>query len=459
MGQPLGTGPAGLAHRVLGHEPALPGPGFDIHGGGRDLIFPHHENEIAQAEGALHEPFVRFWMHNGMLNLRDEKMSKSVGNIFLLREALKQYRPEVLIMYFVSSHYRSPMEFSGDLLDEAGQQVERLRNVFRALGRRPARRGTQAPRRRWRRWSPPGRDDIRLQSQVSARRRGFDDALADDLNTAAALGEVFALVREVNSAARPGDQSRSRRPREIRLALAAMVHVLGLDAVSRADAADPGRRGRHGRGRRQAPAAARDFAEADRLRDAILERGYEVRDAAEGYQARARLSAASAAAPAAETSMARRDRRRSVARLPTPPRAGAARRPPADAPPAMAAGPGPGSGTRSTAGQPGPRPTVAGRPPEREVIYGRNPVREALRGRRRVFQVWLAPEARRRRRRRGPGRGGRPRAALTRRRCVSPPRRRSLERVGPAAPTIRASSPKSTPSRTSTPSTCWHEPT
>ena len=109
------------------------GPGFDIHGGGRDLIFPHHENEVAQAEGALGGEFVRFWVHNGMLNTREEKMSKSVGNIFLLREALKEYRPEVLICYFVGSHYRSPMEFSSELLDEAGHQVERLRNLFRSL--------------------------------------------------------------------------------------------------------------------------------------------------------------------------------------------------------------------------------------------------------------------------------------------------------------------------------------
>ena len=84
------------------------GPGFDIHGGGRDLIFPHHENEIAQAEGALEQPFVRFWMHNGMLNLREEKMSKSVGNILTLRDVLDEHRPEALITAFLGSHYRSP---------------------------------------------------------------------------------------------------------------------------------------------------------------------------------------------------------------------------------------------------------------------------------------------------------------------------------------------------------------
>ncbi|OFV83784.1 MAG: cysteine--tRNA ligase, partial [Acidobacteria bacterium RBG_16_64_8] len=109
------------------------GAGFDIHGGGRDLIFPHHENEIAQAEGALGQPFVRFWMHNGMLNLTEVKMSKSLGNILTLRDVLDKYRPEALIAAFLGSHYRSPLEFSAELLAETEQQVDRLRNVFREL--------------------------------------------------------------------------------------------------------------------------------------------------------------------------------------------------------------------------------------------------------------------------------------------------------------------------------------
>ena len=161
MGQPLGTRATRLAHRVLGHEPEVPGEGFDIHGGGRDLIFPHHENEIAQAEGAMAggeassgaatggataaspaapaaEPFVRFWMHNGMLNLRSEKMSKSLGNILTLRHILDEHRPEALITAFLGSHYRSPLEFSSELLEETEQQVDRLRNVFRELADRAA---------------------------------------------------------------------------------------------------------------------------------------------------------------------------------------------------------------------------------------------------------------------------------------------------------------------------------
>ncbi len=245
-------------------------PGFDIHGGGRDLIFPHHENEVAQAEGALHRPFVRFWVHNGMLNLREEKMSKSVGNIFLLREALKEYRPEVLIMYFVGSHYRSPMEFSSELLAEAGQQVERLKNVFRRLEGYADRD------------LPAGTRDAALLDEAAARRQAFQDALEDDLNTAAALGEVFALVREVNTALSEEAVS-SAVARDVRDQLAALVHILGLDAVTAAEEAVPEDVLQMAAQRRERR-AARDYAGADELRDAILARGFVVRDTPDGFQ-------------------------------------------------------------------------------------------------------------------------------------------------------------------------------
>ncbi len=129
------------------------GSGFDIHGGGRDLIFPHHENEIAQAEGAG-ESFARFWMHNGMLNLSQEKMSKSVGNIRTLRTILDAHRPEALIAAFLGSHYRSPLEFSEELLTETEQQVDRLRNVFRELADRAAAQRTGRRRQPTGRTSP-----------------------------------------------------------------------------------------------------------------------------------------------------------------------------------------------------------------------------------------------------------------------------------------------------------------
>ncbi|MHB1343994.1 MAG: cysteine--tRNA ligase [Thermoleophilia bacterium] len=261
------------------------GQGFDIHGGGRDLIFPHHENEIAQAEGALGGTFVRFWVHNGMLNTLDEKMSKSVGNIFLLREALKEYRPEVLIAFFVGSHYRSPMDFSRDLLDEAGQQVERLRNLFRSLedyitsGVVPAGGGSVAADESA---QLPASADAALIAAAEGRRTAFDAALADDLNTAGAMGELFALSREVNTALAAGSLS-AIGASAVRARVGAMVHILGLEAAAHIGEEIPPDVLEMA-AQRMACRAARDFAEADRLRDAIAARGYEVRDSSEGFK-------------------------------------------------------------------------------------------------------------------------------------------------------------------------------
>jgi len=255
------------------------GAGFDIHGGGRDLIFPHHENEIAQAEGAG-EAFARFWMHNGMLNLSQEKMSKSVGNILTLRHILDRHRPEALVTAFLGSHYRSPLEFSEDLLEETEQQVDRLRNVFAALADRAAAApglpaaGEAAP--------ALTAADRALLEKVAARQQAFDDALADDLNTAAALAEVFGLAREANAALAAGDLSRAGAA-EARAQMAGMVRILGLDAVSGSEDAIPPEIVAMAEERRAAR-AARDFARADALRAAITERGFEVRDAPDGFK-------------------------------------------------------------------------------------------------------------------------------------------------------------------------------
>ena len=157
---------------------------------------------------------MRFWMHNGMLNLSDEKMSKSLGNILTLREILDEHRPEALIAVFLASHYRSPMEFSADLLEESraagGPAAERLRRTGR-----PGRRG----RRRWAAppWAPAPSDGRRprrrapasaLLERLARARQAFADALADDLNTAAALAEVFGLAREANAALAAGELTR-----------------------------------------------------------------------------------------------------------------------------------------------------------------------------------------------------------------------------------------------------------
>ena len=111
------------------------GQPFDIHGGGRDLIFPHHENEIAQSEGALGRPLARFWLHNGFLNINQEKMSKSLGNFFTIREILEEFDAAALRHYFLSSHYRSPMDFSKEGLNEAARATDRIYETFERLDR------------------------------------------------------------------------------------------------------------------------------------------------------------------------------------------------------------------------------------------------------------------------------------------------------------------------------------
>ena len=250
------------------------GAGFDIHGGGRDLIFPHHENEIAQAEGALDEPFVRFWMHNGMLNLTETKMSKSLGNMLTLREILDRHKPEVLVAAFLGSHYRSPLEFSGDLLAESEIQVERLRNVFRRLSEAGVASDASG-----------GKGQVKgagLLEKVAARRRAFADALADDLNTAAALAEVFGLAREVNAALAGGWLSKETAER-VRQEYKEMVHILGLDATAEAEEETPADIAEMAE-ERQSSRAAGDYARADALRSALTERGYEVRDIPGGYK-------------------------------------------------------------------------------------------------------------------------------------------------------------------------------
>ena len=193
---------------------------------------------------------------------------------------LDRHRPEALVTAFLGSHYRSPLEFSEDLLEETEQQVDRLRNVFAALADRAAAApglpaaGEAAP--------ALTAADRALLEKVAARQQAFDDALADDLNTAAALAEVFGLAREANAALAAGDLSRAGAA-EARAQMAGMVRILGLDAVSGSEDAIPPEIVAMAEERRAAR-AARDFARADALRAAITERGFEVRDAPDGFK-------------------------------------------------------------------------------------------------------------------------------------------------------------------------------
>ncbi len=167
-----------MSLRYLGEQ-------IDIHGGGRDLIFPHHENEIAQSECfSTQRPFVRYWLHNGLLQLGGEKMSKSVGNLVTLREVLDTYDPDAFRYFVLSSHYRRPLTYTEDSLDSAARGLERLRSAMR-----PARVDYDS-----------ARDVSGLIAQLETTRRQFTEAMDDDFNTAQALAAIFDLVKAVNQA-------------------------------------------------------------------------------------------------------------------------------------------------------------------------------------------------------------------------------------------------------------------
>jgi len=230
-------------------EQAL-GVGFDIHGGGSDLLFPHHENEAAQTRCARGEELARIWMHNGMIQLTGEKMAKSAGNIALLHEVVERYGSDVVVMYLISGHYRQPLAFSEAVLEQARSNVLRIREAGRKLSPGPS----------------PG--------DLNELYERFFDALARDFNTAEALGHLNEWIREATSPSfeAAGDAQ-----------LRDMLDVLGLGGLLAPIAQAPVGVRQLAAQREQAR-AARDFAAADRLRDEIVALGWEVRDVAGGFE-------------------------------------------------------------------------------------------------------------------------------------------------------------------------------
>jgi len=161
----------------------------DIHTGGADLIFPHHENEIAQSEGATNKTFVKYWMHFGFLNVNDEKMSKSLGNFWLLRDALKHYRPEVLRLLFLQKHYASPLNFSEEALNDVQSAHKRIEGIFERLEKAIQTGATS---------KDPNADAERFAKELERLENDIVDAMNDDFNTAAALGKIFEVFHGVS---------------------------------------------------------------------------------------------------------------------------------------------------------------------------------------------------------------------------------------------------------------------
>jgi cysteinyl-tRNA synthetase len=233
-----------MAEQILGVD-------FEVHGGGADLIFPHHENEIAQTEAARATPLARLWMHNGMVRFDDEKMSKSTGNIRSLGAVLDDYGRDALLMYFVRGHYRQPIEFSAEALEDAGRAVDRVREHCRRLA-------GAAP--------PDG---------LEAVADRFFDALRDDFDTPAALAALFDWIKEGNRRLDAGERVGAGAP------FTEMLYCLGLETLLEADDAPPPEALRL-LDERERARARRDYEEADRKRDELGALGFQVRDTPDG---------------------------------------------------------------------------------------------------------------------------------------------------------------------------------
>ena len=256
---PYGPGRPGWHIECSAMSCALLGEHFDIHGGGLDLQFPHHENEIAQSEGASGKPYVNYWMHNGFLNVDNQKMSKSLGNFFTIRDVLERYDGETIRFLMLRTHYRSPFNFSDAHLDDARSALKRLYTALDTL-------------------ELPDEQDIDWSNAAAAK---FRDAMNEDFNTPAALAVMFDLAGEVN------------RSRSIQAAL--LLKQLGstlglLQQAPRDYLQDGGRDADAGLAhivqdaieRRAAAKAARDFSLADQIRKELLSQGVVLQDSPQG---------------------------------------------------------------------------------------------------------------------------------------------------------------------------------
>jgi cysteinyl-tRNA synthetase len=254
---PWGNGRPGWHIECSAMSTCCLGNHFDIHGGGMDLQFPHHENEIAQSEGATGEKFVNLWMHNGFVRINEEKMSKSLGNFFTVREVLKQYRPEIIRFFILSSHYRSPLNYSDEQLNEAHVALTRLYTALRGV------------------------EIVKSEIHADFKDR-FEEAMNDDFNTPVALSVLFDCARELNKAKTDVSQAQS-----LAYTLHSLASILGIlqddaeEFLKGGEVANSGLSNEEIELQIQArldAKTAKNWAEADRIRESLKQVGVILED-------------------------------------------------------------------------------------------------------------------------------------------------------------------------------------
>lgn len=261
---PWGMGRPGWHIECSAMSMELLGPTFDIHAGGQDLVFPHHENEIAQSEAATGRPFARYWMHNGYINVENQKMSKSLGNFRLVREIAQEFDLEAVRLFLLSTHYRNPVNFSRELVEQSETALNRLRTARERL--------KDAPQ------GPAGAGDAAFMEAVEGHRAAFYAAMDDDLNTADALGAFFDFVRALNTfVSEPHGREALDKAAALFDDIAA---VLGLLQHEQAKAFPPEALALLGE--RAQARKAKDWARADEIRERLKAMGFAVEDGKEG---------------------------------------------------------------------------------------------------------------------------------------------------------------------------------
>ena len=254
-----------MSNRYLGKT-------IDIHCGGEDLQFPHHENEIAQSEAANGCEFVHYWMHNGFLNIDNRKMSKSLGNFFTVREAAEAYGYETIRLFMLSAHYRSPLNYSADILHQAQNSLDRLYSAEDHL-KYLAANGAEGDK---------NAAEAALADTFDSYRQRFDEAMDDDFNTANAISVLFELVRAINIATADENQPTKAGAQVCLDMVHEFTDVLGLLYSRKEESLDE--KVEQMIADRQAARAAKNWAEADRIRDELKAMGIELKDTKQGVQ-------------------------------------------------------------------------------------------------------------------------------------------------------------------------------